>query len=168
MTEASSHTLSKPHRNRWLVLIASYKVGQALLFAAVAVGAMRLVGKDVGDQLQKLVDYLQLSSGSRIVTFLLEKSSLVNDTLLRRVGTGGVIYAGLSLIEGVGLLLEQTWAEYLTAAITGSFLPWELFEVLRRATLLRVSLLVVNALVFFYLLKLVMVRGKERQCVMQE
>jgi uncharacterized membrane protein (DUF2068 family) len=79
-----------------------------------------------------------------------------------------VIYAGLSLIEGVGLLLEQTWAEYLTAAITGSFLPWELFEVLRRATLLRVSLLVVNALVFFYLLKLVMVRGKERQCVMQE
>ena len=70
------------------------------------------------------------------------------------------IYAGLDLIEGIGLYLEQTWAEYLTLAITASFLPLEVFEVFRRITLIRVSLLVVNALVFLYLLKLV--TGRQR------
>jgi uncharacterized membrane protein (DUF2068 family) len=43
----------------------------------------------------------------------------------------------------------------MTLAITASFLPWEIFEVMRRLTLIRVSLLTVNTLVFFYLLKLV-------------
>jgi uncharacterized membrane protein (DUF2068 family) len=48
----------------------------------------------------------------------------------------------------------------LTLAITASFLPWEIFEVFRRLTMPRVGLLVVNALVFFYLIKLVAARGK--------
>jgi uncharacterized membrane protein (DUF2068 family) len=69
-------------------------------------------------------------------------------------------YGALDLVEGTGLYLEKAWAEYLTLAITASFLPWEVFEVYRRLTFVRVGLLVVNALVFFYLLKLVTGRGK--------
>jgi uncharacterized membrane protein (DUF2068 family) len=52
------------------------------------------------------------------------------------------------------------WAEYLTLAITASFLPWEIFEVFRKLTYFRVSLLVVNALVLIYLLKLVTDRAR--------
>jgi hypothetical protein len=48
---------------------------------------------------------------------------------------------GSALIEGVGLYLEKGWAEYLTLLITGSFLPWEVFEVIRRLTWIRASLL---------------------------
>jgi uncharacterized membrane protein (DUF2068 family) len=55
------------------------------------------------------------------------------------------------------------WAEYLTLAITGSFLPWEIFEVLRRVTWIRSGLLLANALVFLYLLKVVTDRGRERR-----
>jgi len=70
------------------------------------------------------------------------------------------IYAGLDLIEGIGLVLEKTWAEFLTLAITASFLPWEIFEVLRRVTAIRIGLLTVNALVVVYLLKLIMNRKR--------
>jgi uncharacterized membrane protein (DUF2068 family) len=69
-------------------------------------------------------------------------------------------YAALDLVEGIGLYLEKTWAEFLTLAITASFLPWEIFEIYRRLTLVRVSLLTVNTLVLLYLLKLVMAREK--------
>jgi uncharacterized membrane protein (DUF2068 family) len=41
-------------------------------------------------------------------------------------------------------------------------LPWEIFELLRKVTWIRSSLLLVNALVFLYLLKLVMGRGRRR------
>ena len=70
------------------------------------------------------------------------------------------IYAGLDLVEGVGLYFEKVWAEYFTLAITASFLPLEIFEVHRRITLVRVGLLVVNALVFVYLMKLVTERRR--------
>jgi len=80
--------------------------------------------------------------------------------MLRRISAFGFIYAALDLIEGTGLYLEKTWAEYLTLIITASFLPLEGYEVFHRVTLIRVSLLVINALVFFYLLKMVVERAK--------
>jgi len=118
-------------------LIAAFKLSQALLFVAVGVGAFRLLHKDIGDLLTHLVEHLRFNPESRFVNFILDKSSLVTDRLLRRIGEVGFIYAGLDLIEGTGLYLEKVWAEYLTLVITGSFLPWEIFEVLRRVTWIR-------------------------------
>jgi uncharacterized membrane protein (DUF2068 family) len=126
-------------------------------------GALGLLHKDVGDLLTQLADYLRFNPESRFVYFVLDKASLIDDRLLMRIGEVGFVYAGLDLLEGIGLYLEKTWAEYLTLLITASFLPWEMFEVFRRLTAIRVGLLVVNALVFFYLFKLVMVRGKQKR-----
>ena len=130
------------------------------MFAAIGVGALRLLHKDIGDVLARLADHLRFNPESRLVNFILDRASLVDDRLLRRIGAVVFIYAGLDLIEGIGLYMEKRWAEYLTLAITGSFLPWEIFEVFRKLSFSRVGLLAVNALVFYYLLKLVAGRGK--------
>jgi uncharacterized membrane protein (DUF2068 family) len=164
MTDSVVTSLSKPHRNRWLTLIAAFKLSQAALFIAVGVGALRLLHKDVGDLVSQLVDHLRfINPESRLVEFVLDKSSLIDDRILRRIGAGVFIYAGLDIIEGTGLYLEKIWGEYMTLVITASFLPWEIFEVIRRVTWIRAGLLVVNALVFFYLLKIVIERAKHRR-----
>ncbi len=164
MMNASPTQLDPPRRrhNTWLILIAAFKLAQALLFVAVGVGALRLLHKDVGDEIQRLVDHLRFNPESRFVNFLLEKADIIDDRMLRRIGAVVFIYAGLDLIEGTGLYLEKVWGEYLTLTITASFLPWELFEVSRRFTPIRVGLLTVNALVFVYLVKLVVDRGRQR------
>lgn len=158
-------SLLPPHRrhNAWLIAIAAFKLAQALLFAAIAFGALGLLHKDVGDLLAQLADYLRFNPESRFVYFVLDKASLIDDRLLKLIGEVGFLYAGLDLLEGIGLYLEKTWAEYLTLLITASFLPWEMFEVSRRLTAIRVGLLLVNALVFFYLLKLVIERGRQKR-----
>jgi uncharacterized membrane protein (DUF2068 family) len=155
MTDLTLPSLPKPKHNQWLILIAAFKLAQAALFVAVGVGAMKLLHKDVGDELEKLANHLRFNPESRFVNFVLDKASLLDDRLLRRIGEVGFIYAALDLIEGTGLYLEKVWAEYLTLAITASFLPLEIFELLRRVTWVRSGLLLVNFLVFLYLLKLV-------------
>jgi uncharacterized membrane protein (DUF2068 family) len=157
---ASQQAAAKLHRNRWLILIAIFKLAQASLFILIGVGALRLLHKDVGDLLQNLVDHLRFNPESQLVIFVLHKALLVDDHLLRQISAVVFIYAGLGLIEGIGLYMEKTWAEYMTLFITASFLPWEVFEVIRKTTLIRGSLLVINALVFFYLLKIVVDRVK--------
>ncbi|MGD0829920.1 MAG: DUF2127 domain-containing protein [Terracidiphilus sp.] len=147
------------HHNKWLLLIAAYKLIQAILFCAIGVGAVRLLHKDIGDLLDHLANHLP---ESRVVNFLLDKASLLNDPLLRRIGAAAFFYAVLSIFEGTGLFLEKVWGEYLTLVITASFLPWEIFELFRRLTWIRASLLVINALVFFYLMKIVAERAKAR------
>ncbi|MGD0731939.1 MAG: DUF2127 domain-containing protein [Terracidiphilus sp.] len=164
MTDSPSHSLSKPrHHNQWLILIAAFKLSQALLFIAIGVGALRLLHKDVGDMLEKLAFHLRFNPESRLVNFILEKSSLIDDRILRRIGEVVFFYAALDLIEGTGLYLEKAWAEYLTLIITASFLPLEIFEVVRKLTWIRVSLLAVNTLVLVYLLQLVLQRTRLRR-----
>lgn len=151
----------KRHHNQWLVLIAVFKLAQALLFIAIGVGARRLLHKDIGDLLGRLAHHLRFGPESRFVNFILDRASIVNDRLLRRISLALFSYAALGMVEGIGLYLEKAWAEYLTLGITASFLPWEILEVFRRVTLMRSGLLVVNLLVFLYLLKVIVERGKQ-------
>jgi uncharacterized membrane protein (DUF2068 family) len=127
------------------------QAGPGPAFFAVGVGAFRLLHKDVGDVLEKLAYHLRFNPESKFINFLLIKSSILDDRLLKRIVGVFFIYAGLDLVEGIGLYLEKTWAEYLTLGITASFLPWEVFEIFRKLTVIRVSLLTVNVLVFLYL-----------------
>ena len=152
-----------PGRNKWLLLIAIYKLGQALLFIALGVGALRLLHKDIQDELTQLIDHLRFNPESKLINFILVQSSIITDRMLRQVSEVLFAYAGLGIVEGVGLYLEKGWAEYLTLLITGSFLPWEVWEVIRRLTWIRASLLVLNVLVFLYLLKVVTDRVRERR-----
>ena len=158
-TEAEP-TAEHAHHNRWLLLIAVYKGLLTLFFVALGVGVLHLRHKDIDDVISNIGEWLRFSPESKFVNFLYDRASLINDPLLRRLGILAFSYAGLSLAEGIGLYLEKAWGEYMTLIITASFLPWEVFEVFHRLTWIRVGLLVVNFLVFIYLLKVVMNRKK--------
>lgn len=163
MTGSRSKSLAtRRSHDHWLVLIAGFKFAQALLFIAIGIGARRLLHKDLADELSLLADHLRFDPESRFVNLVLEKATLVHDEQLRRIGFVAFCYAALGIAEGIGLYLERAWGEFLTLFITASFLPWEVFEVIRRITWPRIGLLTINVLVFFYLLKLVVDRGRKK------
>jgi uncharacterized membrane protein (DUF2068 family) len=161
MTGSSLKIAPKAHRhNRYLVLIAVYKLLQALLFVAIGVGALRLLHRDIEDVLTRVASDLRFNPEGRFVHFILDRASLLNSPMLRRIGLGAFCYAAVGLLEGIGLYLEKAWGEYLTLIITASFLPIEIHEILRRLTWPRVGLLVMNVLVLLYLLKMVVDRQR--------
>ena len=153
---------SRQGHNQWLVLIAVYKFLQALLFVAIGMGAHRLLHRDIADLVIRFAEHLRFNPESRLVNFLLDKATLLNVKEIHRIGLVAYFYAALSLAEGIGLYLEKAWGEILTLAITASFLPWEVFEIARRLTWVRVGLLTANLLVFAYLLRLVIDRARHR------
>lgn len=152
---APAAATERRHHNRWLVVIAVYKALQALLFIAIGFGALHMLHRDIFDDLALLADHLRFNPESRFVNFVLDKASLVDDPLLRRIGAAAFSYAGVSMAEGIGLYLEKAWGEYLTLIITASFLPWEVIEIFHKITWFRSSLLLINALVLLYLSKVV-------------
>ena len=143
-----------------MLLIAVYKAILALFFVALGVAALHLLNKDIDDVISQLGGWLRLSPESKFVNFLYDRSSMISDPLLKRIGLLAFVYAAVSLAEGIGLYLEKAWAEYLTLGITASFLPWEIFEVFHRATWVRVALLIVNTVIFVYLLRIVAARRR--------
>ena len=156
MTGSSLQTVIRPHHHtKGLVLIAAYKLLLALFFIALGVGALRMLHKDVGDIVYRIAGDLRFNPEGRFVNFILDRASLLNDPMLRRIGFGAFFYASIGIAEAIGLYLEKAWGEYLTLIITASFLPWEVLEIAHRQTMPRVGLLVVNVAVLIYLSKLV-------------
>lgn len=62
-----------------------------------------------------------------------------------------VVYAVVEGVEALGLWRERRWAEYLTALATAGFLPFEVHELVKRVTVLRVGALVVNLAILVWL-----------------
>jgi uncharacterized membrane protein (DUF2068 family) len=96
---------------------------------------------------------LNLDVGRSLIERLIDEA-LVRIGLYRHVtllGAGVILYALLELTEGVGLALRRRWAEYLTVIATGVLIPFEIWEVAHRLTLLRAGSLLVNVAVVGYL-----------------
>jgi uncharacterized membrane protein (DUF2068 family) len=53
--------------------------------------------------------------------------------------------------SGVGLWLDQLWAEYLTVIATSLLLPLELYELVSKPSLLKACGIVVNIAIVAYL-----------------
>ena len=134
-----------------LLMIGIFKLAKSMLFFCVGIGAIHLLHKDLGDEVMRLATALRFDPEGRMVGLLVNKADGIDVHKLREIGFATFAYSGLALTEGVGLMLEKVWAEYLTLALTVSFLPWELFELYKGPTVVRVGLLVINLAVLAYL-----------------
>lgn len=153
--------MSHPH-NKGLITIGIFKLLKAVFFVAMGLGALHFIAADLSETVHQVTAALRFDPDSRFVDMVQEKADEVTDRQLRIVSVGTFSYAGVALTEGVGLLLEQTWAEYLTLIIGIAFLPWEGFELLRRATMWRASVMLINLAIVAYLLWFVRERLRQR------
>jgi uncharacterized membrane protein (DUF2068 family) len=140
--------------------IGIFKLMKALFFFALGVGALHFLNADLGDAITQAATALKFDPDSHFMTVLLSKAGMIGDHELRMVSVGTFAYSGIALTEGVGLLMEQTWAEYLTLILGIAFLPWEGFELIRRATIWREGIIVINLVIVAYLLWFV--RGRRQ------
>ena len=136
----------------WLRVIAVLKFVNAVLLIGLSVGAFRLLHRDLGDVLEHWVRALRLAPGNRFVDAALEKASLVTPAQIKKVGLGGLIYAGFFLAEGTGLWRRKRWGEWLTVVITSTLVPVEIWETYRHPTALKVVALVLNVGIVAYLI----------------
>lgn len=139
-------------RDNGLLMIGLFKLSKSLFFFCVGIGAFHLLHRDVGDEAMRLATALRFDPEGRFVGLLMEKADAIDVHHLREIGFATFAYSALALVEGIGLTLEKVWAEYLTLSLTVLFLPWELYEIVRRVTALHIGLLVINLLVLAYLL----------------
>lgn len=122
------------------------------MLLAVGLEALHLIHKSVADLATAGAARLHLDTDNRHIERALSALLEVDDRKLRAIGAGALSYAALLLTEGAGLLLRKRWAEYFTVIVTGSFIPLELYELVRRLTVTRFIVLAVNVAIVWYLI----------------
>ena len=127
----------------------------AVALIALGFGAVRMLHRDLASSVLQWIHLLRVDPHNRYIHALLVKAFAVTPKQLEEFSVGTFIYAGLRLIEGVGLVMRKRWAEWLTAAATALFIPLELFEIYRHVSWIRVGLFVVNVAIVVYLIAMI-------------
>jgi len=135
------------------MLIAAFKLFKGLVLLAVAIGALRLLHRDLAGVVDHWVNAFRVDPHNRYLHWLLAKLPMVDDRKLKELSIGTFIYAAVFLTEGTGLAFHKRWAEYFTIITTSSFLPLEVYELIHHATIAKGVALAINIAVVIYLVR---------------
>ena len=135
-----------------VAFIAGFKLVKGFLLLLVGLGLLKLVHAEIATLFSLLIEALHLHADSRILHSLVLKVDALQPHTVLLMGVISLGYAGLLLIEGVGLWLEVSWAAYLTVISTSLLLPFELYEVLQRVSAFQIGALLLNLVIVVYLI----------------
>ncbi len=134
-----------------LYTIIAIKLGKAVLLAAAALGLFSLMDNDLPATFEQWVRTLRLNPDWEFCTALSRQLRNVTPANLGWLSGGALLYSVLLLVESTGLILRAYWAVWLAIGETAFFIPIEVFDLVRRPTLLVEAILVVNTLIVIYL-----------------
>jgi uncharacterized membrane protein (DUF2068 family) len=145
--------LQDTRRVRYLRLIAIFKIakgvlllllGVSLLFLNARTGWMHALSIWIADEI--------LLKHSKPVAFLLHKlQGIIVGGTLRATGFLALFYTAILLTEGIGVYMQQRWAEFLMIFATATLIPTEIRHVLHRPGLIGVLILLANCFVVWFL-----------------
>jgi len=144
------------HRRAIMRLIGVFKLIKALLMTLAACAALQLTRPEVTDWLRRWSGELGVGPYRReIGTFVSHHLLALSEKSLWGVAIGAGLYAGLFATEGVGLLLDKLWAEWLAVVSTLGLIPLEVLHIIHAREehhhiWVGIAALVVNILIAIY------------------
>jgi uncharacterized membrane protein (DUF2068 family) len=151
----------RPLRDRYVLrLIAIDRILHFLVLSALAAAVFLFAGHKaaLNADFTRILHDLQgglggpMASSRHGVVHDLQRLFAVSIRNLYVLGVAIAAYAVVQGVEAIGLWLGRRWAAYLTFVETAVFVPYEIYELTKSVTTLKVLALVINLAIVAYLL----------------
>jgi uncharacterized membrane protein (DUF2068 family) len=149
------------HGGRFVFLIALERTIRGVLLIAGGIYLTIHTGHDISKLAYDLVRSFDLDPDRPFFKHTLDRLSRLHGHEVAVFGAGAIAYGALELVEGVGLFKRKRWAEWLTVIATSLLVPFEVYEVVHKVSVLKAAGLAVNVVVVLYLYRVVRQRGRE-------
>ena len=160
--------LQGARRVRYLKLIALFKIAKGLLLLILGISLLFLNARTRWmDALSNWIADEILLEHSKGVAFLLHKlQAVLAGGTLRAPGFLALFYSAVLFTEGIGVYMQQRWAELLMIFATASLIPLEVRHVWHRPGLVGALILLANCFIVWFLYR-VLKRDKHKAYVAQ-
>ncbi|MGH8890690.1 MAG: DUF2127 domain-containing protein, partial [Acidothermaceae bacterium] len=144
-----------------LRLLAAERLIRGLLIGAAAYAVLRYAHSENALRMLFDKDLPAAKPLANVFGYDLDKSSIVREihklllvktSTLRWLAVALAVYAAIELGEAIGLWLLKRWGEYFAAVATAIFLPYEVYELTEKLSVVRVGAFVINVAAVVYLL----------------
>src|SRR6266513_1806144 len=145
--------LQEPRRHRYLKLIALFKIGKGVLLLLLGVSLLFLNMRTRWmDALSNWTADEILMEHSRAVDYLLNKlQAVLTGGTLRVTGFLALFYTAVLFTEGIGVYMEQRWAELLMIFATAALIPLEVRHIWHHPGVVGALILLVNCFIVWFL-----------------
>jgi uncharacterized membrane protein (DUF2068 family) len=140
-------------RVRYLKLIALFKIGKGVLLLVLGVSLLFLNARTRWmDALSNWTADEILLEHSKTVSYLLHKlQAVLAGGTLRATGFLALFYTAILFTEGIGVYMQQRWAEFLMIFATAALIPIEVRHLWHRPGLVGALILVANCFIVWFL-----------------
>jgi uncharacterized membrane protein (DUF2068 family) len=145
--------LQGTRRIRYLKLIALFKIAKGVLLLILGVSLLFLNARTRWmDALSNWIADEILLEHSKAVAFLLHKlQAVLAGGTLRATGFLALFYTAILFTEGIGVYMQQRWAEYLMIFATAALIPIEVRHLWHSPGLVGALILLANCFVVWFL-----------------
>ena len=131
--------------------IILFKLLRGVILLMLAMKGYSLVGEELRPHFDAAVLGLKLDPETDFFDHLGDRIDAITPLNVRWAATGALLYALLSLGEGIGLALRSRWAGLLVVAESAFFVPVETYALVKSPSLTIALILVLNVLIVLYL-----------------
>ena len=117
----------------------------------MTIGALNLVHRDVAQVVEPWIYMLQLDPNNQYIQKFLTKLWSVDERTLKEIAAVVVLLRRTVFCRRNRVLFRKRWASYFTIIVTASFLPFEVYELLREASVFKAAVIGVNVAIIVYL-----------------
>lgn len=169
MDHAAHHEpaiLQGARRVRYLKLIALFKIAKGVLLLVVGVSLVFLNARTRWiDALSNWIADEILLEHSKTISYLLYKlQAVLAGGALRATGLLALFYSAVLFTEGIGVYMQQRWAELLMIFATAGLIPIEVRHLWHRPGLIGALILLANCFIVWFLYR-VLKRDEREACV---
>ena len=160
--------LQGARRIRYLKLIAIFKIAKGVLLLVLGVSLLFLNARTRWmDAIANWTADEILLEHSKAVAYLLHKlQAMLAGGTLRATGFLALFYAAVLFTEGIGVYMQQRWAELLMVFATATLIPIEVRHLWHRPGLVGALILLTNCFIVWFLYS-VLKRDKAKAHVAQ-
>lgn len=148
---AESVPHARDHTLQALRSIASLELAKGLVVLFAAIAILFFVHRDPWDIADGLLHLLHISPDGHFAQKFLDWADTLTEAKLFAVAGTALAYSILRFFEAYGLWYARAWAEWI-ALISGSlYLPYEIYRLIHRQSLLHVTILLINLVIVLYM-----------------
>lgn len=137
----------------FLKIIIIEKSTLGIIAALLSFGVIIFINKDMEEFANQIVDYFDLDMDNSYIEAMITGIGMIKNRTMIVFSIGMVSYASLNLAMAYGLHRRKRWAEWLTVIATALLIPFEIYEIIQEQTLIRISILILNCAIVYYLAK---------------
>ena len=139
-------------------MVALFEALKGTVVLVAGFGLAHAIGGDVGEFAERLVHRMHLDAAKHFPRIFIDLANNLSDGQLWALAALALAYSLIRFAEAYGLWFERRWGEWIAALSGGIYVPFEIYELSLRFSSIKVTALVLNALVVGYMCFLLMRR----------